>query len=148
MDNFCRTHHANHSERTFPKFVNSFTAILTLSEPPNKSKKCDKEEEDEEQEEEEEEEGEEPPSHLNVLWDEDDFRDGDEDDIVEEACIGNYYNLQSKGALKKDDKPFTWKENKKNDPSKQPSTDKSPEKEKEKEKENEKETTPEIVKEK
>ena len=60
--------------------------MLTLPEPPKKSKKGDKEEEYEEQvEEEEEEEGEEPPSHLNVLWDEDDFGDEDEDDIMEEA---------------------------------------------------------------
>jgi hypothetical protein len=66
MDNFCRTHHANHSEKTCPVFINSFTTMLTPSEPPKKIKKCDKEEEDEEQEEEEEEEGEEPPSHLNV----------------------------------------------------------------------------------
>ena len=85
---------------------------------------------------------------MNVLWDEDDFRDEDEDDIMEEACISNDYNLQSKGTLKKDDKPSTSKENKKSAPSKQPSTDKAPKKEKEKEKENEKETTLEIVKEK
>ena len=67
---------------------------------------------------------------------------------MEESCIGNDYKLRSKGALKKDDKPSTSKENKKNAPSKQPSTDKAPEKEKEMEKEKEKETTPEIVKEK
>ena len=117
-----------------------------------KIRKCDKEEEDEEQDEEEEEEGEEPPSHLNVLWDEDDFRDEVEDDIMEEACIGNDYNLQSKGALKKDDKLSTSNTSKKNAPSKQLSTDKAPQKEKEKEKEKEKvkekEITPEIVKEK
>ena len=53
MDNFCRTNHANHSERTCLEFINSFTAILTLPKPPKKSKKWDKEEEDEEQEEEE-----------------------------------------------------------------------------------------------
>ncbi|CAF4360664.1 unnamed protein product, partial [Adineta steineri] len=73
--------------------------MLNPPEPPNKSKKSDKEEEDEEQEEEEEVEEEEPPSHLNVLWDE------DEDDIMEEACIGNDYNLWSNGALKKNDTP-------------------------------------------
>lgn len=55
MDNFCRTHHANHSEKTCPEFINSFTSMLTPPEPPKKSKKCDREEEDEEQEEEEEE---------------------------------------------------------------------------------------------
>ena len=69
MDNFCHTHHVNHSERTCPEFINSFTAMLTLPEPPKKDKRGEKEEEDEDQEEEEEEEGEEPPSHLNVLWD-------------------------------------------------------------------------------
>ena len=79
----------------------------------------------------EEEEGEEPPSHLNVLWDDDDFGDEEEDDIMEEACIGNYYNLQSKGAFKKDGKPSTLKN--KIIVSKQPSTDKNPKKEKEKE---------------
>ena len=76
MDNFCRTHHANHSKRTCPEFINYFTAMLTPLEPLKKSKRGDKDEEDVEQEE-EEEEGEEPPSHLNVLWDDDDF--GDED---------------------------------------------------------------------
>jgi hypothetical protein len=148
MDNFCRTHHANHSEGTCPEFINSFTPMTTPSEPQGKSKSGDKEEEDEEQEEEDEEEGEEPPSHLNVLWDEDDFGDEDEDDIMEEACIGNDYNLRSKGDLKKDDTPSTSKTNKMNAPSKQPSTDKAPEKEKEKENEKEKETTPQIVREK
>ena len=67
MDNFCHTHHMNRYERNCPKFINSFTAILTPSEPPKKDKKSEKEEEDEDQEEEEEDEGEEPPSHLNVL---------------------------------------------------------------------------------
>ena len=47
MDNFCRTHHVNHSERTFSEFINYFTTMLTPSEPPKKNKKCDKEEEDE-----------------------------------------------------------------------------------------------------
>ena len=116
--------------------------MLTPSEPPKKSKKCDKEEEDEEQEEEEDEEGEEPPSHLNVLWDENDFGDDEEDAIMEEACIGNDYNFRSKGDLRKDDTPSTSKTNNKNATSKQPSTDKTPKKEKEKE------STKEIVKEK
>ena len=102
MDNLCRTHHANHSERTCPEFINYFTSMLTPPEPPKKDKRGDKEEEDEDQEE-EEEEGEEPPSHFNFLWDEVDFGDEDEDDIMEEACIGNDYNLQSKGSLKKND---------------------------------------------
>jgi hypothetical protein len=124
--------------------------MLTPPEPLKKDKRGDKEEEDEYQEEEEEEEAKEPPSHLNVLWDEDDFGDEDEDDIMEEACIGNDYNLQIKGDLKKNDTPSTLKTNNKNTPSKQPSTDKALEKEKgkEKEKEKEKEITKEIVKEK
>ena len=52
MDNFCRTHHAIHSKRTCPEFINSLTAMLILAKPPKKSKKSDKEEEDGEQEEE------------------------------------------------------------------------------------------------
>ena len=28
MENFFRTHHINHSERTFPKFINSFTTMI------------------------------------------------------------------------------------------------------------------------
>ena len=146
MDNFCHTYHVNHSERTCPEFINSFTAMLTPPELPKKDKRSDKEEEDEDQEEEEEEEGEEPPSHLNILRDEDDFRYEDDDDLMEEACIGNDYNLQSKGALNKNDTPSTLKTNNKNVASKQPSTDKTSEKEKEKEKE--KKSTKEIVKEK
>ena len=93
MDNYCRTHHANHPERTCCDFINSFTAMLTPIEPPRKDKRSEKEEEKEDQEEEEEEEGEEPPSHLNIIWDEEEFGDEDDDDIMEEACIGNDYNL-------------------------------------------------------
>ena len=65
---------------------------------------------------------------------------------MEEACIGNDYNIRSMGALKINDTPSTLKTNNKNAPSKQPSTDKTSENEKEKEKE--KEVTKEIVKEK
>ena len=65
---------------------------------------------------------------------------------MEEACIGNDYNLRSKGAPKMNDSPSTSKTNNKNYSSKQASTGKSPEKEKEKEnakeKENEREVTP------
>ena len=69
MKNYCHTHHANHSERTCPDFINSFTAFLTPSEPL-RERRNEKEEEAEDQDEEEEEEGEEPPSHLNLIWDE------------------------------------------------------------------------------
>ena len=65
---------------------------------------------------------------------------------MEEACIGDDYNLRSKGTLKKNDTPSTSETSNKNVSSKQPSTDKAPEKKKEKEKE--KETTKEIIKEK
>ena len=44
MGNFYRNHHANHFERTFPKFINSFTTMLNLLEPPKKDKRSDKEE--------------------------------------------------------------------------------------------------------
>ena len=30
MDNFCRTHHANHFEKTCLEFINSFSAMLLL----------------------------------------------------------------------------------------------------------------------
>ena len=65
---------------------------------------------------------------------------------MEEACIGNDYNLWSKGAPKTNDTPSTSKTNNKNVASKQPSTDNTPKKEKEKQKE--KEITKETVKEK
>ena len=146
MDNFCHTHHVNHFERTCPKFINSFTIILTPSEPTKKDKRSEKEEEEEDQEEEEEEEGEEPPSHLNVLWDEEYFRDEDDDDIMEKEFIGNDYNLWSKGDLNINDTPSSSKTNNKSSSSKQASTDKTHEKEKEKkntkEIEKEKEVTP------
>ena len=45
MDNFFHTHHVNHSKRTCPKFINSFTAMLTPLEPPRKDKRSEKEEE-------------------------------------------------------------------------------------------------------
>ena len=111
MDNFCHTHHANHFERTFPEFINSFIAMLTPLKPPIGEKRNEKEEEEEDQEqeeeEEEEEEGEESPSHLNLIWDEEEFRDDDDDDIMEEACIDNDYNLRSKGFPKTNETPST-----------------------------------------
>ena len=93
MDNLCHTHHANHSKRTCPKFINSFTAMITPPEPPTKDKRIEKEKEEEDQEEKQEEEGEESPSHLNLIWDEEDFRDEDDDDIINESYIGNDCNL-------------------------------------------------------
>ena len=93
MENYCHTHHANHFERTCLGFINSFTALLTPLEPPKREKRNEKEEEEEDQDEEEEEEGEDPRSHLNIIWDEEKFRDDEDDDIMEDACIGNEYNL-------------------------------------------------------
>ena len=87
-------------------------------------------------------EGEEPPSHLNLIWGEEEFVDDEDDDIMEEACIGNDYNLQSKGSPQMNDSPSTSKTNNKSPTSKQASTHKSLEKEKEKEKEKEREDIP------
>ena len=61
---------------------------------------------------------------------------------MEEACIGNDYNLQSKEALNNNDMPSTSKTNDNNASSKQLYIDKDLEKEKEKE------TTKKIVKDK
>ena len=104
MENYCRTHHANHSERTCLEFISSFIALLTPLEPPKREKMNQTEEE----------EGEEPPSHLNLIWDEEEFGDDEDDDIMEEACIGNDYNLRSKEDPKTNDSPSTSKTNNKN----------------------------------
>ena len=101
MENYCRTHDVNHSERTCPKFINYFTAMLTPLEPPKKESKNKNEEDEEDQQEEEEyQEGEEPPSHLNLIWDEEEISDDDDDDIMEDSCVGNDYNIHSKGSPK------------------------------------------------
>ena len=77
---------------------------------------------------------------------EEEFRDDEDDDIMEEACTSNDYNLRSKGSPKMNDLPSTSKTNNKNSSYKQASTDEAPEKEKEKEntkdKQNEREVTP------
>ena len=137
-ENYSCTHHVNHYERTCLEFIKNFNAMLTPSEPPKREKKNDKKEDEEGQkEEEEDEEEEEPPSHLNLIWDEEEFGDDDDDDIMGEACLGNDYNLHSKGAPKMNGSPSTSKTNTKNSTSKQTSTDKSLEKEKDKEKDKE-----------
>ena len=48
MDKFFHTHHVNHSEKTCPKFINSFRAMLL---PPEEDKNKKEEQEDEEEEE-------------------------------------------------------------------------------------------------
>ena len=78
MVNFCRTHYANHSEKTCPDFINSFKAMILPWE-------CQEEEEEEEDEGEEEEE---PSSNLHLIWDDTEIDDID-DDIMEEAFVGN-----------------------------------------------------------
>ena len=102
MDNFFHPDHSNHLEKTFPEFINSFKAMLL---PPNEDKNKEEDQEDE-AEEEEEEEG--PQYHLNIIWDE--AKVYNEDDyLMEEACIGNDYNLQSKGAPKSSKSTCTLK---------------------------------------
>ena len=63
-------------------------------------------EEDEEEEEEEEEE--EASLNLHLIWDDTKLDDID-DDIMEEACVGNDYNLQRRNAPKTNDFPSTSK---------------------------------------
>ena len=39
MDNYCHTHHANHSKIAFPKFINFFTTLITPPDPPKREKR-------------------------------------------------------------------------------------------------------------
>ena len=32
---------------------------------------------------------------MNLIWDEEEISDDDDDDIMEEACVGNDYNICS-----------------------------------------------------
>ena len=82
---------------------------------------------------------------MNLIWDEEEIGDGDDDDIMEEACLGNDYNLHSKGATRSNETPFNLKTNTKKYTSKQTSTDKSPKKEKEREKKKEREKEKEVI---
>jgi hypothetical protein len=50
MDNFCRTHYANHSENTCPEFINSFKTMLLPWEPQEEDDEEEKEEATEEEE--------------------------------------------------------------------------------------------------
>ena len=65
-------------------------------------------EEDEEEEKEKEEEVEELSSNMHLIWDAIELDDID-DDIMEEACVGNGYNIQSKGVPTINDFPSTSK---------------------------------------
>ena len=97
MDNVCRAHYANHSEKNCLEFMNLFKAMILPQE-------CQEEVEEEEEEEEEDE----PSSNLLLIWDDTELDDID-DDITEEACIGNAYNIRSKDALKINDFASTSK---------------------------------------
>ena len=77
MDNFYRAHYANHSEKRCLEFMNLFKAMILPREYQNEEK---------------EEEEEEPPSNLHLIWDDTELDDID-DDIMEEACVGNEYNI-------------------------------------------------------
>jgi hypothetical protein len=101
MDNFCRAHCENHLEKTCPKFINLFKAMILPLEPK---------EEDEEEEKEEaiEEEEVEPSSNMHLIWDDIELDDID-DNIMEDTCMGNDYNLRSKGAPKINYFPSTSK---------------------------------------
>ena len=102
MDNICHTHHANHSKERFLEFINSFRAmLLPLGEDKNKE-----EEQEDEADKEEEEEG--PQSHFNIIWDEAKL-DNEDDDVMEEECLGNGCKLQSKGAPNSSDSTSTSK---------------------------------------
>ena len=101
MDNFCRSHYANHSEKNCPEFMNLFEAMILPRE-------CQDEQEEYEDEEEEEEEEEEPPLNLHLIWDDNEL-DYIDDDIMEEACVGNDYNLWSSDTSKINDSPSTSK---------------------------------------
>jgi hypothetical protein len=45
---------------------------------------------------------------MHLIWDDIELDDID-DDIIEEACVGNNYNLRSKGAPKTNNSPTTSK---------------------------------------
>ena len=97
MDNFCCAHYANHSKKHCLEFMNLFKAMILPRE-------CQEEDEEEEEEEEEEE----PSLNLHLIWDDTELDDID-DNIMEEACVGNDYNIQSKDSPKINDFPSTSK---------------------------------------
>ena len=63
---------------------------------------------EEDEEEEEEEEAGEPSSNLHLFWDDTELDDID-DDIMEESCVGNDYNIRSRDTPKINDSPSTSK---------------------------------------
>ena len=91
-DNFCHAHYANHSEKNGPEFMNLFKAMILPRE-------CHEDDEEEEEE---------PPSNLHRIWD-DTKLDYIDDEIMEETCVGNDYNIQSRDAPQINDSPSTSK---------------------------------------
>ena len=77
MDKFCCADYANHSEKSCPEFMNLFKAMILPRE-------CHEEDDEEEEEE--------TPSNLHLIWDDTELDDID-DDIMEQACVGNAYNI-------------------------------------------------------
>ena len=97
MDNFCCAHYTNNSEKNCLEFMSLFKAMILPWE-------CQEEDEEEEEEEEEVE----PSSNLHLIWDDTELDDID-DDIMEESCVGNDYNLRSMSSPKTNDFPSTSK---------------------------------------
>ena len=91
-------------------------------------RKHEKEYEEEKEEAEEEEEAS-PSSNLHLIWDDTKMDDIDHD-VMEEACVGNDYNLRSKGVIKSNDSPSSLKMDAKNTPDATKYTRKSQEKDK------------------
>ena len=65
-----------------------------------------KEDQEDEKEEAEEEEEAKHSSNLHLIWDDTELDDID-DDIMEEACVGNDYNMRSRDAPQINDSPST-----------------------------------------
>ena len=95
MGNLFHTHYANHSDKTCPKFLNSLKEILLPQEPL----RMDEKQYEKEKEGIEEEEEAKPSSNLHLVWDATKMDEID-DDVMEDMCVGNDYNLQSKGVFK------------------------------------------------
>jgi hypothetical protein len=94
MDNFYHAHYANHSEKKCLQVMNLFKEMILPWE-------CQEEEEKEEEEDE-------TPSNIHLIWDDTELDDVD-DDIMEEACVGNDYNIWSSGTSKINGAPSTLK---------------------------------------
>ena len=93
MQNFCRAHNVNHSEKICQEFVNLFNAMILPWE-------TQEEYEEEEKEEVEEEEEVKASLNMHLIWGDTELDDID-DDIME--AVGNNYNLRSKVAPKIND---------------------------------------------